>query len=164
MELSKETLKEINKCNDINHLMLFINNVLKKDFYWLKLIRDINLLKIIVINNLFNKIELILNLRNISDTIVISEILEGISHNTIVSLYSNDILSEELYLVLIDIKPPSKKRGKFNWKYKKKGKKKAVSQWLTAFAVIILVTQLWFFSLQNYLLLLFLSWMFTFPE
>ena len=124
MELSKETLNEIHQCNNIKHLMIFITKVLNKNNDWLKLIKNINLLKTILINNLFNKIDLLLNLSKVSDRIVISEILEGISFNSITALYQSNILSEELYLILLDIKPPSKKSSKFKWKPKKRKQKK----------------------------------------
>lgn len=127
MDLSKEILNEIHQCNNIKHLMIFITKVLNKNNDWLKLIKNINLLKTILINNLFNKIDLLLNLSKVSDRILISEILEGISFNTITALYQSNILSENLYLILIKIKPPSKKSSKFKWKSKKRKQIKAVS-------------------------------------
>jgi hypothetical protein len=155
VKLTKDILKQIHTTNDFNLVFLFITKIEKKKNDWLPLITNISLLKIILINNLFDKIELLLNLGSTSDRVIISETLEGISNKTITELYQNNIISEELYVTLIDIKPPSKRSGKFNWKSKKKEKKKAVSLWLTAFAVIILVIQLLFFLLMSLKLLLF---------
>mgnify|MGYP006981759525 CR=1 FL=1 len=76
-----------------------------------------------------------------------SSILKGISIKIAEELYASEIINES------QLNRIRRKKGKV--KVKKGNKKKAVSLWLTAFAVIILVIQLWFFLLMSLKLLLF---------
>lgn len=156
MKLSQDLIKLVKKNNNLGTLRLLVREYLKIRYQWINKINDIKLLQEIITKELIE----IINFTIISQVTNKSEI-PGLNNDIIEKLFLAEVYTKDLKIHLLTIisitkkHSPSKKR--VMWKPRKKKEiKKAVSRWLTAFAVIILVTQLLFFLPQNYLLLLFL--------
>jgi hypothetical protein len=134
--LTKIQKANIRKISNILELQLFIIKTFEIEYEWIANISDIDLLKDLTCSQLFNQINTTLD-NNISNCNT-----SGIGKNTIQKLYDSNVYSKEQYDNFMRLKirkKPNNVKGK-HWQKKRK-KEKAVSQWLTAFAVIILLIQ-----------------------
>lgn len=117
MELSKETLKLIANTTNISHLKLFIKEVLDLQFSWIDLINDLDLLKNLIRLNLFESVEKLRKVENISTHVSIT----GLGEKNTQKLYNCNVLNENIYNQLIQNtkKKQKKAKNKKGWKKRK---------------------------------------------
>lgn len=148
MDLSPTTINLIKKSNNLSELRLFIREYLKIRYQWVNNISDIQALKEIILNNLFNVIN-----KSLTENISHKSQLKGLSIKNIKLFVQNKIYTVEQgekYILLLSENTKQRKKSRSNKRNVKKSmgspkkeKKKAVSSWyLQLFAIIIFVRQL----------------------